>query len=90
MKLTFNKIYLDLAKHENVGERLLYWRIQSGLRLKEIAEISGWPLSVYGDYERGRRKSPGFTMIKKLIKILVENQKGIKIKTYIHKKKEKV
>ena len=71
MKLTFKKIYLDLAEHDNIGERLLYWRIQSGLRLKEIAEITGWPLTIYSDYERGRRKSPGLTMIKKLINVLV-------------------
>jgi len=66
------KIAGEITIAENPGETIRKWREEfqvSQLDLAKYLEISP---SVISDYESGRRKSPGFMSIRKIVNALVE------------------
>jgi transcriptional regulator with XRE-family HTH domain len=65
--LFYGPPYVDKSQHGgmSVGKRIRQLRIEKGLKLRELAEMSGVPVSTISDLEHGRSTNPdGDTLVK--------------------------
>jgi len=72
------KIAGEITLSPDPGKAIRKWREEFGLSQHELAETMGISHSVISDYESGRRKSPGVTVVKKMVEafIKLDIQKG--------------
>jgi len=66
------KIAGEIVFSDNVGKAMRIWRMRFGISQTELALHMGISPSLISDYESGRRKSPGATMIRKFVRALIE------------------
>ena len=66
------KIAGDIALSQDPGKAIRKWREEFGLSQHELAEAMGISHSVISDYESGRRKSPGVTVIRKMVEAFIK------------------
>jgi putative transcriptional regulator len=76
----------EIILSDNPERVLRKWRGIFGFSQKKLAEHMGITSSVISDYESGRRKSPGITVIKRYVKALLSldaKRGGAVIKTFM-------
>jgi putative transcriptional regulator len=76
----------EIILSDNPENVLRKWRGIFGFSQKKLAEHMGITSSVISDYESGRRKSPGISVIKRYVKALLSldlKRGGMVIKTFI-------
>lgn len=61
------KIAGEITLSADPGKAIRKWREEFGLSQHQLADAMGISNSVISDYESGRRKSPGVTVIKKMV-----------------------
>ncbi|MDI3502394.1 MAG: putative transcriptional regulator [Archaeoglobi archaeon] len=66
------KIAGEIVFSENPGKTIKKWRTSFNVSQSDLAEAVGVSSSVISDYENGRRKSPGLSMIKRIVEALLE------------------
>lgn len=66
------KIAGEIAVSSDPGRIIRKWREEFGLSQHQLADAMDVSHSVISDYESGRRKSPGVTVVKKLVDALIE------------------
>ena len=66
------KIAGEISLSPDPGKTIRKWREEFGLSQHQLADAMGVSHSVVSDYESGRRKSPGVTVVKKLVEALIE------------------
>lgn len=66
------KIAGEITISPDPGKTIRKWREEFGLSQHQLADAMGVSHSVVSDYESGRRKSPGVTVVKKLVDALIE------------------
>ncbi len=66
------KIAGEITLSSDPGKTMRKWREEFGVSQHQLAEAIGVSHSVISDYESGRRKSPGATMIKKVVDALID------------------
>jgi len=66
------KIAGEIAMSPEPGRAIRKWREEFGLSQHQLADYIGISHSVISDYESGRRKSPGVSVIKKMVEALIE------------------
>lgn len=62
----------EIVLSPSPGDTIQKWRSIFKISQRKLAEAMGVMPSVISDYESGRRKSPGVTMIKKMVTSLLE------------------
>lgn len=65
----------EIALASDPSRIIRKWREEFGLSQHQLADAMGVSHSVISDYESGRRKSPGVTVVKKLVDALIELDK---------------
>lgn len=79
------KIAGEIALSPNPGETIKKWRKNFEISQVDIAEQLKVTASVISDYESGRRKSPGTSMVSRFVRALIdldEKRGGRKIEHY--------
>ena len=66
------KIAGEITLSPDPGKTIRKWREEFGLSQNQLADAMGVSHSVVSDYESGRRKSPGVSVVKKLVDALIE------------------
>lgn len=66
------KIAGEIVLSDNPGKTMRKWREIFHVSLTEMAQAMNTTPSVISDYELGRRKTPGSTVIKKFVNALIE------------------
>lgn len=68
----------DIVVSEDHGAALRRWRERFGLTQTSLAERVGVSPSVISDYEANRRKSPGASMVRKMVEsmLLTDEERG--------------
>ncbi|MBR2254715.1 MAG: helix-turn-helix domain-containing protein [Candidatus Methanomethylophilaceae archaeon] len=66
------KIAGDIAMSSEPGAAIRRWREEFGVSQQVLAEEVGVTHSVISDYESGRRKSPGVTVVKRIVEAFLE------------------
>ncbi|MCL4328681.1 MAG: helix-turn-helix domain-containing protein [Candidatus Thermoplasmatota archaeon] len=66
------KVAGEITMSEHPGETIRKWREEFQTTLTELSLQMGVSPSVLSDYESGRRRSPGATSIRKIVKALLE------------------
>lgn len=66
------KIAGEITLSANPGKTMRKWRKEFGISQHVLADVVGISNSVISDYESGRRKSPGVTIIKKIIEAMIK------------------
>ena len=66
------KIAGEIALSPNPGRTIRKWREEFGLSQNQLADAMGVSHSVISDYESGRRKSPGVSVIRKMVDAFIE------------------
>ncbi|MDS0257361.1 helix-turn-helix domain-containing protein [Thermoplasmatales archaeon AK] len=66
------KIAGEITIADNPGETIKKWREEFQVSQLELAKYLSISPSVISDYESGRRKSPGVSSIRRIVKALVE------------------
>ena len=66
------KIAGEIALSPDPGRTIRKWREEFGLSQNQLADAMGVSHSVVSDYESGRRKSPGVSVVKKMVDALIE------------------
>ncbi|MEM2874760.1 MAG: helix-turn-helix domain-containing protein [Candidatus Hadarchaeales archaeon] len=68
----------DIVLSANHGEAIRRWRERFGLTQTALAERVGVSPSVVSDYEANRRKSPGASMVRRIVDMMVaaDEEKG--------------
>ncbi|MFA6805586.1 MAG: helix-turn-helix domain-containing protein [Candidatus Methanomethylophilaceae archaeon] len=66
------KIAGEITLSQDPGKAIRKWREEFGLSQHELAEAMGISHSVISDYESGRRKSPGVTVIRKMVEAFIK------------------
>jgi len=61
----------EIVLSDNPGESLKFWRERFRVSQADLAKALKVTPSVISDYESGRRKSPGTTTIRKIVKTLI-------------------
>ncbi len=61
----------EIVLAEDVGSAIKKWREIFSITQRELAQALGISTSVISDYEKGRRKSPGAEMIRKIVQALI-------------------
>lgn len=61
----------EIVLSDNPGESLKFWRERFRISQADLAKALQVSPSVISDYESGRRKSPGTTTIRKIVRTLV-------------------
>lgn len=76
-----DKISGDVVFSDNPGKALRKWRRIFEVSQKELAEKLRISPSVISDYESDRRKSPGISFVRKLIRALfeIDKERGYKV-----------
>jgi putative transcriptional regulator len=71
----------DITLSDDPGAALKRWRERFGLKQTALAKVINISPSVISDYEAGRRKSPGSTVIKRIVEALldVDEKQGSKV-----------
>jgi len=69
------KIAGEIVFSENPGKTIKKWRTSFNVSQSDLAEAVGVSSSVISDYENGRRKSPGLSMIKRIVEALLESMR---------------
>ncbi len=69
------KIAGEIVLSENPGQVIKKWRKNFGISQRELTKSLEISPSVISDYESGRRKSPGVTVVKRLIEAMIEIDK---------------
>ena len=62
----------DITLSSDPGKAIRKWREEFGLSQHQLAEEMGVSHSVVSDYESGRRKSPGVTVVRKIVDAFIE------------------
>ncbi len=62
----------EIALSPNPGRTIRKWREEFGLSQHQLADAMGVSHSVISDYESGRRKSPGVSVVKKMVEAFIE------------------
>lgn len=70
--LLSEKMAGQIAMADSPGVMLKKWRVNFGITQTELANYMGVSPSVISDYESGRRKSPGTTIVGKIVESLIE------------------
>jgi len=71
-ELLMKRIIGEIILSNTPGEIMRRWREVFGITQLEIAEKLGISPSVISDYEGGRRKSPGATVIRRFVMCLID------------------
>ena len=66
------KIAGEITLAAEPGKAIRKWREEFGISQYELADAMGVSHSVISDYESGRRKSPGVTVVKKMVNAFLE------------------
>lgn len=77
----------EITLSKEPGQSMKKWREIFGISQTDLAKHLGVSSSTISDYEGGRRKSPGITVIARLVAALVEidHQKGGKVVSQLEK-----
>ena len=77
----------EITLSKEPGQSMKKWREIFGISQTDLAKHLGVSSSTISDYEGGRRKSPGITVIARLVSALIEidHQKGGKIVSQLEK-----
>ena len=76
--LLAEKMAGQIAMSDSPGTMLKKWRVNFSITQTELANYMGVSPSVISDYESGRRKSPGTTIVGKIVEsiIAMDTQRG--------------
>ncbi|MCK5660585.1 MAG: helix-turn-helix domain-containing protein [Methanosarcinales archaeon] len=76
--LLAEKMAGQIAMSDSPGTMLKKWRVNFGITQTELANYMDISPSVISDYESGRRKSPGTTIVGKIVEsiIAMDTQRG--------------
>lgn len=76
--LLAEKMAGQIAMSDSPGTMLKKWRVNFGITQTELANYMDFSPSVISDYESGRRKSPGTTIVGKIVEsiIAMDTQRG--------------
>lgn len=76
--LLAEKMAGQIAMSDSPGTMLKKWRVNFSITQTELANYMGVSPSVISDYESGRRKSPGTTIVGKIVESLIamDTQRG--------------
>lgn len=76
--LLAEKMAGQIAMSDSPGTMLKKWRVNFSITQTELANYMGVSPSVISDYESGRRKSPGTTIVGKIVESLIamDTQQG--------------
>lgn len=66
------KIAGEITISPDPGRTIRKWREEFGLSQHQLADAMGVSHSVVSDYESGRRKSPGVSVVKKMVDAFIE------------------
>ncbi|HOB37825.1 MAG TPA: helix-turn-helix domain-containing protein [Methanomassiliicoccaceae archaeon] len=66
------KIAGEITLSADAGKTIRKWREEFGISQQELAKYLGFSPSVISDYESGRRKSPGITIVRRIVDGLIE------------------
>lgn len=66
------KIAGEITISSDPGRTIRKWREEFGLSQHQLADAMGVSHSVVSDYESGRRKSPGVSVVKKMVDAFIE------------------
>ena len=66
------KIAGEIAVAPEPGKAMRKWRDEFGVSQHQLADSMGISHSVISDYESGRRRSPGVSVVKKMVEALIE------------------
>lgn len=67
-----HRIAGDITMSSNPGKTIKKWREEFGLSQHQIADTMGISHSVISDYESGRRRSPGVSVVKKMVDTFIQ------------------
>ena len=70
------KIAGDIVLAAEPGRAIRRWREEFGLSQHQLAELMEVSNSVISDYESGRRKSPGTTVVRRMVDAFIETDRA--------------